>query len=124
MAEATSPAIDPNKKILIPYPLSLILSLQKDASFKVYAILPKKQMIRLSPGPTLPKRGKRMTYMAMAQATAWPRVKYNISLLLVLPMVCTIPESLIFKGLSPRVTVFEGSARLMAYQNFLTRKYH
>ena len=82
------------------------------------------QMIRDSPGPTLPKRGKRMTYMAMAQATAWPRVKNNQSLMLILPIVCTIPESRIFKGLSPRVTWFEGSETLMAYQNFFAKKYH
>lgn len=51
-----------------------------------------KQMIKASPGPTRPKRGNMITYMAMAQATAWARVKYIISAFYTEPCTRSRPE--------------------------------
>ena len=74
--EAMSPAVDPNKKIRIPKPLSYILNLQKTTSFKAYPKLPTIQMMRASAGPTLPSKGNIMANIEMAHATACPNVKY------------------------------------------------
>lgn len=70
MNEAASPAVDPNKKILIPYPLSSMFSLENTTSFNAYAKFPTMQIISDSAGPTLPSKGNIIVNIAIAQATA------------------------------------------------------